>query len=174
MANTYTLLASNTLTSNTTSVTFSSITAGYSTLVLRCQMRSSDTSTGMLLTVNSQTSASYTWIYEEITDSGNTVSNSTGYSGILMQNVVQNTSADANCFAPIEIVFPNATSTHASIYKACVWHGGRISNTGTRSLMVGYGSAPVTGTRITTLKLEKSGGGPTFVTGSQFQLYGLE
>ena len=61
MANTYTLISSNTLTSSAASVTFSSIPATYTDLVLRISARSDRVSTTdrLRLTFNSDTATNY-------------------------------------------------------------------------------------------------------------------
>ena len=56
MANTYTLIASNTLGASAASVTFSSIPADYTDLVVRFSTRKINTSQGFRVTVNSITS----------------------------------------------------------------------------------------------------------------------
>lgn len=97
MPATYTLINSNVLTSSAASVTFSSIPATYTDLVLRISARCADTGTyaGLKFTLNSDTASVYSY----------TVLYGNGSSGLSDRN-----SALANARAPFSIDASDATA----------------------------------------------------------------
>jgi len=108
MANpTMTLIASNTVGSGgASSVTFSSIPATYTDLVVKVSARSTSTTIGLQLELNGSTS-SITTINLEGKGSGSDSYSSTNIAGYLVPS-----SATANTFGNTEIYIPNYTSSN--------------------------------------------------------------
>jgi len=174
MPNTYILIASNLITSNTASVTFSAIPATYTDLVLRFTSRTTNASTfdSLALKFNSDTSA----IYSETTfnANGSTVAsdrglgaNSTQFALLGASNGATNT---ANTFASIEIYIPNYTST-TSKPQSAFW-AKEDNSTSTNSL---YAVAALyrNTSAIDSINLT-SRNSQDFVSGSSFYLYGIK
>lgn len=168
MANTYMLISSNTLVSNTTSVTFSSIPSTYTDLVLRISARSAEvaTITSIELEFNG-TASSYS--FTRLRGDGSAASSSRASSQTqLTVGTIPAASATSNTFGNIEVYIPSYTvsqnkpissfnvgennATAADIYT----HAGLWSNT----------------SAITSIVLDL--GGYNFVSGSSFYLYGIK
>jgi hypothetical protein len=108
MANTYTLIASNTLSATTASVTFSSIPQTYTDLVLRGSIKDvSDFQTVLnwLLRLNSNTS--YSWTNLRGLASASYTARGTG---TYAEGVGPILSKDANSFTNFELYLPNYTN----------------------------------------------------------------
>ena len=169
MANTYTLIASNTLSSSAASVTFSSIPSTYTDLVLKCSIRSNGAAATRLvnLTINN-TSTNYSWTYIE--GNGATASSTRQANGTNIYVGEGNASTStSNTFSSLEIYIPSYTATQnkplgsfqtmednaASAYMEAV--SGLWRNTAA----------------ITEVKLAGPGA-DSFVSGSSFFLYGIK
>ena len=108
MPATYTLIASNTLSSNTTTVTFSSIPATYTDLVLRLSGRINVSAWSAALTIrfNGNTSGVYSRI--DVRADSTTVSNSiTSVSSSMPMRSVINGLDAADTFSSVELYIPN-------------------------------------------------------------------
>lgn len=172
MANTYTLIASNTLSSSAASVTFSSIPGTYTDLVLRMSVRTITNSSSevVLLRFNSDTTGNYSFTF--LTGDGSTAASSRGsnqtyiyFSGTASGNGTSNTFSNAEIYIPSYTaaqnksigVFPvtenNATSTTTKIEPT----SGLWRNTAAIS------SISILGTV-----------GAGLATGSSFFLYGIK
>jgi|688.fasta_scaffold302102_1 hypothetical protein len=166
---TYTLIDSEVLTSSAASVTFSSIPADYTDLVVRFSGRSnlSNTQDDLKLTFNGSTST-YSGINVQGNGSAAASNTLTGYAYLYMRNVFDAATATANTFSSVEIYIPNYTSSVAKPFnitamqennttaaqmatQACLWSG--------TSAITSMTIAPVDGTAI--------------VSGSSFYLYGI-
>ena len=109
MANTYVLIASNTLGSSAASVTFSSIPGTYTDLVLKWSARDGRASNvnGVRLRFNSNTSTLYsdTWLYSSGSGDVSSFADSTAAQMAISENNSAN--ATSNTFANNEIYIPN-------------------------------------------------------------------
>ncbi len=168
MANTYTLISSNTLTSSAASVTFSSIPATYTDLVLRISARSAEVATITSIELEFNATASG-YSFTRLRGNGSAASSSRASSQTqLTVGTIPAASATSNTFGSIEVYLPSYTAsqnkpisgfnvgennaTAADIYT----HAGLWSNTATISSII--------------LDL----GGQNFVSGSSFYLYGIK
>ena len=170
MPNTYTLISSNTLASSTASVTFSSIPATYTDLVIRLSAKSdrANANEDIKMLVNGSTSSVYsaTWMVGNGASATSSRDTSTAFLRLQSGSTGATT---ANVFSSTEIYIPNYTlaaghpigsiqvqednATTARIYN----------NAGLFDSAVG----------ITSLTLQPSTG-PNFVSGSSFYLYGIK
>lgn len=110
MANTYTLISSNVLSTAAASVTFSSIPATYTDLVLRIGVRSTAAGIypdGLQTTFNGSSAANYsqTFLYADAA-----TPSSSGYSNQTLMNIlatVNGGTSTSNTFSNIEIYIPD-------------------------------------------------------------------
>ncbi len=111
MPNTYTLIASNTLSSSTASVTFSSIPATYTDLVVKLSLRSDRTADtdSVNMTVNGS-STSITWLY--LLGNNGTASSATA------QRFYTNSDFNtASTFGSAEVYIPNYASANYKTFS---------------------------------------------------------
>lgn len=178
-ANTYTLISSNVLASSAASVTFSSIPATYTDLVLRLSTRGDNATIWnnyLRLKINATSAlSSITYIAgtgaaaSSFTASG---IGSTGFypitnaAGSVMSNSAGNT---ASTFDNIEIYIPSYTATQN---KPLSTFGVAEQNATTAYIVAGAGLERTTAA-ITTLTLQQDAA-TNFVTGSSFYLYGIK
>jgi len=109
MANTYTLIQAQTLASSAANVTFSSIPATYTDLVVRVSGRSANASVGsdFIMQLNGvSTNRSFTNLY----GNGTTTASSAGTSDVV-SNIVGN-NATANTYSNFECYIPNYLSSN--------------------------------------------------------------
>ena len=169
---TFTKIASNTLGSGVTSVTFSAIPSAYTDLVLYISARWDRTGNYRLddtfLQINSQsTAANYTggYIY---TDTNTTTYSVTSSPSIFPSSA--NSSA-ANAFSNDWIYIPSYRST--TLVDMLLFGGaGDFLAQANGVLAIGNSAAP-TGEAISSITL-KNINGNAFVTGSTFYLYGIK
>jgi hypothetical protein len=170
MATTYTLISSNVLSSTATSVTFSSIPATYTDLVLRVSARSNTASTvndNFGITVNNSTT---TYSLTRLTGTGSAVSSSRLSSGNSWYgDFVPGASATASTFGSMELYFPSYTSSQNKVASIT-----SISETNATAASMSASAFlwQVTDT-ISSIKILSDGGG-NLVTGSSFYLYGIK
>ena len=170
MANTYTLISSNTLTSNAASVTFSSIPATFTDLVLRFSAR---TATATALSnakfrLNGLSTAIYT--YTQINASGTTVTSNRSSGGTETDLYVDGNTATATTFGNSEIYIPNYQSTTQKpigTFNTTENNSATVNDIATQALLVNLTSA------ITSVGFSLSGV-EVFVTDSSFYLYGIK
>jgi hypothetical protein len=166
MPATYTLIASNTLSSAAASVTFSSIPGTYTDLVLRASIRATTgTNPTSYWYANGDTSA----LYSNTNLSGN---GATAASGRNSSDTawgywtVDGSSATANTFASIELYIPSYTASQS---KTAASFYAQENNQITAYLGVVAGLYR-SNTAITSLTMTN----PTFDVGSSFFLYGIK
>ena len=170
MPNTYTLISSNVLSSNAANVTFSSIPAAYTDLVLRVSARSNTASTvndSFGITVNNSTT---TYSFTRLTGNGSAASSTrlssanSWYGDFLPGNT-----ATADTFGSKELYFPSYTSSQNKVASIT-----SISETNATGASMSASSFlwQVTDT-ISSIKILSDGGG-NLVTGSSFYLYGIK
>jgi hypothetical protein len=168
MAATYELIASNTLGSSAASVTFSSIPATYTDLVLRMSVRS-DRSASLVDTItfnfNSSTSNFSNTRIEGTGASGASTRNQTNSSLIR----VPATSVTADTFNNVEIYLPNyAGSTNKPLSNSFAYE-----NNATTAYVGAVASLWSNTAAITSIQFGLVDG-PNFVSGSSFFLYGIK
>lgn len=170
MANTFTIITSSTLLSSSASVTFSSIPATYTDLVLRCTTRDTINSYNYTIAVGGASgSYSETVIYAETLTPGATRTSNTdpfGTTSYLLGNASGDT---ANTFGSAEMYFPNYTSSVNKPVSIVSFRERNISNGLGFSLLAGlvrYTSA------ISSITIASAGS--SFAAGSSFYLYGVK
>ena len=176
MANTYTLISSNTLSSSAASVTFSSIPATYTDLVLRISARLAVYASDVAIQFNSDTTSNYsrtTLQGDGATATSGRTSNSTYTNWLGMAN--STTPATANTFSNYELYIPNYTTTGS---KQPGGFGVTESNisTGDYTTWITTEAGLYRGTAaISTILLDPTTpSGGSFITGSSFYLYGIK
>lgn len=169
MANTYTLISSNTLSSSQASVTFSSIDSSYTDLVLKWSVRTDygATRTGFKLTANSITSGyseTYLLQYSSTATSGSYTGNA-----YFWGEYIDGTGATANTFGSGETYIPSYTvSQYKPMSLFSVAEGDSTTDTGmyAKALLLSQNAA------ISSLTATANTG--NFVSGTSFWLYGIK
>lgn len=164
------LISSQTLGSSAASVTFSSIPATYTDLVLKWSARSDTATTSCILTFNSDTATNYssTYVYG---DGTNAVSGRDTSVANINELIYSNaTGSTANTFTNMEMYLPSYTaSQNKPISVATVLEYNSASNP-----IVGAGAHLWRNSAaITSLTIGFSNS-TNFVSGSSFYLYGLK
>lgn len=169
MANTYTLVASNTLSSSAASVTFSSIPSTYTDLVVRISARRDTGSfVSLFFRVNGSTGSNFSTTYLQGNGATAASLNATGVNRFNIYDVVPGTTETSNTFNSIEIYVPNYTAIQN---KPMSGFGVGETNATTAYILAQAGLRSVTDA-ITSIEILPAGG--NFVSGSSFFLYGLK
>jgi hypothetical protein len=174
MANTYTLISSNTLSSSAASVTFSSIPATYTDLVVRISARLSNggaTDAVLDVELNGSTAANYSNTNlrgDGSTAASNRYSTTTAFPYWRFTYSMNGSATTANTFNNGEIYLPNYTSSTNKV-------GSNFSvlenNATAAGINAGAGLWQVT-SAISQIKLTSSS--DLFASGSSFYLYGIK
>lgn len=168
MANTYTLIASNTLSSSAASVTFSSIPSTYTDLVIRYSARGASNIDTVTLRVNSDSTVLYS--YRSLQGNGSAATSSNDGGGdtqsVLPYGVV-NSTYTASTFSNGEIYIPNYTVSQNRQIGTFQTQENNSTTSGIATTATLYRST----TTISTLTLYGSAG--SFAAGSSFYLYGI-
>lgn len=169
MANTYTLIASTTLGSTATSVTFSSLPTSYTDLIIRCTARSERAVVGESIYIyfnNSTTSSSVT----RMTGNGSTAnSTSFGDENRIIYGAT-GSSATSDTFGSAEIYIPNYNGSK----KKCAGAFGVSETNATAASMGASASLWANTSAITDIKIELDSAAANIVAGSSFFLYGIK
>ena len=171
MANTYTLISSNVLTSSAASVTFSSIPATYTDLVIKFSARVDGATTGreLRLRFNSDTTTLYS--NTVVRGDGSTASSYRDSSATYTAaGRASGSSSTSNTFSNVEIYIPNYTVSQnrpSSLFSALENNTATISN----GLVA---SANLYRSTTTVSSIEISPTSDNFVSGSSFYLYGVK
>lgn len=169
MANTYTLINSTTLTTTAASVTFSSIPATYSDLVLQSSIRTSASNTiaNVKITTNSSTSTnnSYTFVRG---DGSVALSSATSADAYVQYGLNNGDTSTANTFSSGEIYIP---AYNASQNKPIGISTAQENNNATAYVYAEAGLISST-SAITSITLTPSTG--NFKANSSFWLYGIK
>ena len=168
MATTYTLISSNVLASTTSTITFSSIPATYTDLVVRLSARMSVAGPDNInVQVNSFTNShSYTDVYGS--GSTTTSTRATGVGFFRLQNILIGTEATANTFCSAECYFPSYTNSANKVMSHFGVGEDNVANPVYAVATAGLLSQTAT---ISSLTITPAGG--SFVSGSSFYLYGI-
>jgi hypothetical protein len=173
MASTYTLISSQVLASSASSVTFSSIPATYTDLVLRISTRGSLAGyfTNQYITFNSDTATNYsdTYLYSDSTTGGSAKDTNTSIGYV---SLTDGSSADANNFGSAEIYIPNYNSSTYKPYSVTSVY----ENNASINL---YGNWVLAGlwrntSAVTSINVSSEGTGYYFLANSSFYLYGIK
>jgi hypothetical protein len=169
MANTYTLISSNTLSSSAASVTFSSIPATYTDLVLRMSVRSDIADSYVNIYVSYNGNASN---YSETYMAGNGTSAVSGRGSAnpyFLQAVwSEGTSWTSNTFASSELYIPNYAGSANKVASAF----GAAENNATAARVTTTATLWSNTSAISSINLQPYSG--NFVSGSSFYLYGIK
>ena len=168
MATTYTLIDSEVLTSTTASVTFSSIAADWTDLVVRCSTRTNTAgiSDQLLVTVNGL-SANFSTTFMGTTNSSSMFSDF--YSSVSGLNGLYTANGDtttSNSFSSAELYIPSYTATQNKPMSLIGM--GETNATIARSAAHAFLSSNTAA--ITSVTIACNG---SFLSGSSFYLYGI-
>jgi hypothetical protein len=169
---TYTLISSNVLASSAASVTFSSIPATYTDLVVRVSARGSTAANtvGFVLQMNTDTGANYSYTNVQATGSTaqsiNNVNN--GYSNGIWNGYITGASATADTFGSAELYIPSYTVSQKKPVGSFVL---TERNATTGQYITGSAGLWDNTSAITQIVLFPYS--DNFVSGSSFYLYGI-
>jgi hypothetical protein len=170
MANTYQLIASNTLTGTTATLTFSSIPATYTDLVLRVSARTARTSNAtqqFRCYVNGDAGStiySDTYLYG---DGATATSTRDSTINILTLGYMSTNAATSNTFGSAELYFPSYTSSNN---KPLSSFSAQETNATTAYITAAAGLIR-TSSAISSISLKAD---DSWVSGSSFFLYGIK
>jgi hypothetical protein len=172
MANTYELISSNTLASDITSVTFSSIPQTYTDLVIRYSARTNgggivgDTCN---ITFNSDTGNNYSRVTIRSNGSAGTSHIAANASSVNFHTNVNGSGGTANTFANIEIYIPNYTLTSTRPISVS-----NVQENNTATLAAVYSGASQYRGSSGISSITWDAPGSLFLTNSSFYLYGIK
>ena len=164
MASTYEKIATTTLTTSASSVTFSSISGAYTDLVLICNIAQAAGNNGLRVRYNSDTATNYS--YTTLNGNGTAASSARGTSENAL--VIANTSGSTTLeLAIIANIFNYSNTT---TYKTSLGRGNRASSNVDATVGLWRSTAA-----ITSMELALGASFPTnnFASGSTFTLYGI-
>jgi len=167
MPNTYSLIASNILTSTTASVTFSSIPATFTDLVVRCSVRKATSSiTDLRCAVNASTTDGSNTFLEG--DGGSVITGRSSSQYVRINNSVTSAAQTANTFSSAEFYFSN----YLVNAKKPISGVGVQENESTTAYISPVASLYNQNTAISSLVFSLDSN--SFVSGSSFYLYGIK
>jgi len=172
MPATYTLIASNTLSSSAASVTFSAIPATYTDLVLRGSARTADASTRSWLTIR-WNSVSNSYSMRLVEANGTTIlpDGRTAQSDAVYEPpIAAGNTATANTFSSFEIYLPNyagSTNKPASLFGAIETNAATGNGLSMSAILWSNTSA------VSSIYIANQSGG-NILSGSSFFLYGIK
>jgi|LakMenEpi03Aug12_release.lakeMendotaPanAssembly.Ray.scaffolds.fasta_scaffold894859_2 hypothetical protein len=169
---TYTLISSNVLTTATASVTFSSIPATYTDLVVRWSARSAqaNATTRININLNGVSGTSYSFTKLQATGTSASSANISGFDKWWGEYVSAN-NATSNTFGSGELYLPNYLST---VNKPASFFSVAENNTTANGdwYVSALASLATITSAITSVALTLNTG-DNFMTGSSFYLYGI-
>ena len=171
MANTYTLIDSNTLSTTTATVTFSSIPATYTDLIMKASVRTDQTNPDLMWRINNNTSSIYSDTQLEGTGSTTTGYRDNAIDKFRMQHIGEGSAATSNTFGNYEWYFPNyagGANKVVNFYGVDEDNAASTANT----IIVAGASLALTTTAISQISIFLNSG--NFVSGSSFYLYGIK
>lgn len=169
MANTYTLISSNVLTSSVASVTFSSIPATYTDLVLKMSVRSTEATnvTSYFIRFNGDTASNYSRLYVEGEGSG-TNSGVAGNQTSAIYRFANGDSSTSNTFANAEHYIPSYNASQNKPFSGFI---GQEDNQ-TSAYVSATANLWRNTAAITSLSITANGA--DWKSGSSFFLYGIK
>jgi hypothetical protein len=169
MAQTYTPIAAQTLTSTSAQISFSSIPSTYTDLVLVTASRSTKASTNDLYYcyVNNSSTTDYSWT--RIIGDGTSVSSysATGYTAWVITYSIPAANSTANTYGLDTMQFMNYANTTTK--KSMLWRSGNLTGNPMSASLVGLRSNTAAIDRIDLVV-----GSGSFAIGSTFTLYGIK
>jgi len=171
MPSTYTLIASNVLSSSAASVTFSAIPSTYTDLVLRISARTDKVGTNddYKLTFNNLTTTIYSGTTVEGFSTTASSIRTTGYAYAGVTTTIDAANNTANTFASLEFYIPSYTASQNKPFSSIE---AQEANSTTQVTQAAIAHLFRSTAAINSLKFEV-GTGPNFVSGSSFYLYGI-
>ena len=175
MANTYTLISSNVLTSSAASVTFSSIPATYTDLVLRISARStrSATSNNMDMRLNADSSALYSWTYIYNSATNAYSSRVSAYDNIFV-GTLNAANSLADTFTSAEVYIPSYTASQSKQLSTFSVYENNTAPPATTNEIDAGANLYRSNTAISSITMTSSVGTFNFASGSSFYLYGIK
>ena len=172
MATTYTLIESQVLGSSATSVEFLAIPDIYTDLVLKASVRNDDTGASYFrVYFNNETTGtnySQTYLYGNGATAGSSKQLNNNYGITVVRS--DSSSDTSNTFASVEIYIPSYTASQS---KSSSTESAMETNSATAYMNAIAGLWNNTDA-ITSIQCSMAfAGGPSFVTGSSFYLYGI-
>ena len=171
MAATYTLINSNVLSSSAASVTFSSIPATYTDLVLRISARTDNpgvNNESCYIQFNSDTATNYSYVL--ISGNGSAASSSIFSSQTYIGSITaDSTTATANTFASWEIYVPSYLASQNKPISVIAMQ----ENNQTAAFIRPNAGLWRNAAAITSITFTGVSGVSSFVSGSSFYLYGI-
>ena len=166
---TYTLISSNVLSSSAASVTFSSIPATYTDLVLRCSTRVPDYASVSPTTILTFNGSSTTYNSTRLRGNGATATSTRQGSFIYINvpNSLNGGTTTANTFDNVEIYIPSYTANQ----NKPISHSFAVENNDTTAYVGVTAGSWRTSSAITSITIEPNS--DTFVSTSSFYLYGI-
>lgn len=171
MPATYTLINSNVLTSSAASVTFSSIPATYTDLVLRCSIRSNDVTGNPdgYIRINGSTSALGSTTTLAGTGAAAASYSYTAQANVKLITTLNGSNSTANTFASTEIYIPNyAGTTDNKVVSSFAAQEGNVASPVYITAHAGLWRAT---TAISQIDYFPASG--NLASGSSFYLYGI-
>ena len=169
MANTYTLIASNTLGSSAASVTFSAIPNTYTDLVLRASTRGDTASVGIQIRTRANNNTSSIYSYTMLQGTGSAAQTGRITSSTRWDEAwTTGSSATSNTFGSWELYIPSYTASQNKPMGSFAVS----ENNATESYISTAAYLFSSTTAITELNILRASG--HFVSGSSFFLYGIK
>jgi len=170
MANTYTLISSQTLASTAASVTFSTIPSTYTDLCLKASIRTNDASTSSYfrMTINGDSGTNYG--NRRLTGTGSAASSGNNSGQVWINAVYVASNGDtANTFGSTEIYIPSYNSTASKPMNIFTTEENNATASNIQ-LQAGLyiGTSAITSTTLLNV------GSTLFLAGSSFYLYGIK
>jgi hypothetical protein len=167
MPNTYSLISSNVLSSSAASVTFSSIPATFTDLVLRMSVASTGVIDG-IFRFNGSSATNYSRTYMQGTGSTTSSSRSSNSTNIGLQDLYRNNGSTSNTFSSSEIYIPSYTVSQSKPISAVLADESN-NTTADMTLIAGLFRD---NTAISSFSIAPNSG--NFSAGSSFYLYGIK
>lgn len=176
MANTYSLIASNTFTSSATTITFSSIPATYTDLLVRVAARTdAATVTDSIFSV--RLNADATTLYSDTVAYGNgaAAASTRASATATMYNGTQPAAgAVSNTFGNAEIYFPSYTASQSKVISTFSASESNVANATAWFWNGADAGLYRSNTAISSITIGAYASGANFISGSSFYLYGIK
>ena len=171
MANTYTLIASNTLSSSAASVTFSAIPNTYTDLVLKVSARTDAGGVNDYLNIRPNSDSTTIYSFTRLRGDGVSATSARGSGEIKISvDAMATSGGTTNTFGSIEVYFPNYTTT---ANKPIASFGASEQNAASGPQIGVYANLFRNTSAISSLFLYRENGS-NFLSDSSFFLYGIK